>query len=301
MATPRTKPSTGLLSRGSRPTSLIDSWLKSLVSKHTRRSYERSIGDLYAFAAGRPISGGLLHDWRNEMAKHSSIATVNTRIMAARSLVNYALQAGTIQAPEAMELLQVGGLPNRGERVGNWLTEKQTAQYLGVPYRANARGKRNYCILAILAGCALRVDEVSNLNIEIIVQREGRWVIADLPGKGGRRRTVAIPGFTKRAIDDWTKEAKIKTGKLIRPLTMVDRGLSTDAIRDIVRKAAQKIGVANFGPHDLRRTCAKLCRDRGGELEQIQVMLGHESLETTQRYLGTQQNLKTAVNDLLVF
>jgi len=48
--------------------------------------------------------------------------------------------------------------------------------------------------------------------------------------------------------------------------------------------------------HD-RRTCAKLCRKAGGELEQIQLLLGHASVQTTERYLGTEQNLELAVND----
>ena len=52
-------------------------------------------------------------------------------------------------------------------------------------------------------------------------------------------------------------------------------------------------------PHDLRRTCAKLCRAGGGELEQIQLLLGHASIQTTERYLGTRQNLAEAPNDRL--
>ena len=51
--------------------------------------------------------------------------------------------------------------------------------------------------------------------------------------------------------------------------------------------------------HDLRRTCAKLCRKSGGDLEQIQMLLGHASIQTTEKYLGMQQNLVEAVNDKL--
>jgi integrase len=52
-------------------------------------------------------------------------------------------------------------------------------------------------------------------------------------------------------------------------------------------------------PHDLRRTCAKMCRASGGDLEQIQFLLGHASITTTERYLGSRQNLVDAVNDRL--
>jgi integrase len=52
-----------------------------------------------------------------------------------------------------------------------------------------------------------------------------------------------------------------------------------------------------FGPHDLRRTCAKLCRKRGGDLEQIKFLLGHSSIQATERYLGSEQEIAVAVND----
>ena len=56
-------------------------------------------------------------------------------------------------------------------------------------------------------------------------------------------------------------------------------------------------GVPGIAPHDLRRTCAKLCRAAGGELEQNQLLLGHASVQTTERYLGTKQDLVHAPND----
>jgi integrase len=50
-------------------------------------------------------------------------------------------------------------------------------------------------------------------------------------------------------------------------------------------------------PHDFRRTCARLCHLAGGELDQIQFLLGHVSIQTTERYLGSKQKLRCAVND----
>ena len=54
-----------------------------------------------------------------------------------------------------------------------------------------------------------------------------------------------------------------------------------------------------MSPHDLPRTCARLCLLAGGELEQIQFPLGHASVQTTERYLGCKQKLNKAVNDNL--
>jgi integrase len=59
----------------------------------------------------------------------------------------------------------------------------------------------------------------------------------------------------------------------------------------------QRNRVAAFQALDLRRTCARLCHESGGELEQIQLHLGHVSVQTTERYLGCKQRIRSAVND----
>src|SRR5882724_10400071 len=60
---------------------------------------------------------------------------------------------------------------------------------------------------------------------------------------------------------------------------------------------ARKAGIEELAPHDLLRTCARLCHAAGGELEQIQFLLGHVSIQTTERYLGCKQRIRGAVND----
>ena len=79
----------------------------------------------------------------------------------------------------------------------------------------------------------------------------------------------------------------------VRDLAM----LSVNVIRCVVRRVAERIQLVHLAPHDLRRTCAKLCHVNGGELEQIQFLLGHVSVLTTERYLGCKQNLEEPVND----
>ena len=70
-------------------------------------------------------------------------------------------------------------------------------------------------------------------------------------------------------------------------------------ILEVVRAAAANAGIDKLAPHDLRRTCARLCYLAGGELDQIQFLLGHVSIQTTERYLGCKQKLRCAVNDTL--
>jgi site-specific recombinase XerD len=73
--------------------------------------------------------------------------------------------------------------------------------------------------------------------------------------------------------------------------------MTEKAVWHIVEEAANRVGAAKLAPHDLRRTCARLCHASGGELEQIQFLLGHVSVQTTERYLGCKQRIRSAIND----
>ena len=70
--------------------------------------------------------------------------------------------------------------------------------------------------------------------------------------------------------------------------------LSDWAVWFVVEQAAKEIGVERFGAHDLRRTGAKFCRKAGGDLEHIKFLLGHSSIQTTERYLGSEQEIAIA-------
>ena len=165
------------------------------------------------------------------------------------------------------------------------------------------RGKRDRAILALLIGCGLRRAELTGLGLEDFQIREEHWVIADLIGKGKHIRTVPVPVWTKRAVDEWTDAAKISAGALFRRVGRLGKiwgtGLTPKAIWHIVKAAAKRADIKNLAPHDLRRTCARLCHLAGGELEQIQFLLGHASVQTTEHYLGCKQKLRHAVNDNL--
>ena len=114
-------------------------------------------------------------------------------------------------------------------------------------------------------------------------------------------RTVPVPDWVRSALDEWLVAAGIDRGKLFRRVNKGGRawgdGMTEKAIWHIVKESAKHIGVAKLAPHDLRRTCARLCHASGGELEQIQFLLGHVSVQTTERYLGCKQRIRSAVND----
>lgn len=134
-----------------------------------------------------------------------------------------------------------------------------------------------------------------------IQRREEHWAIADLKGKAGHTRTIPMPDWVKTLLDDWIQAANLTAGKLFRRVNKNGNawgeGLTEKAVWRVVREYARKAGIERLAPHDLRRTCARLCHLAGGELEQIQFLLGHISVQTTEKYLGCKQKLRIAVND----
>ena len=156
-------------------------------------------------------------------------------------------------------------------------------------------------MLAILVGCGLRRAELANLPFEKIQIRQGHWVIVDLVGKGGHVRTIPIPQWAKEKLDRWTSAATISSGRVFRAIRKNGRvwgdRINVNVVWHVVNRYCHRIGLEHVAPHDLRRTCAKLCHSNGGELEQIQFLLGHVSVQTTERYLGCKQNLSQPVND----
>jgi site-specific recombinase XerD len=97
----------------------------------------------------------------------------------------------------------------------------------------------------------------------------------------------------------WLNAAGIDRGKIFRRVTgrIQGEGRTEKAVWHIVKDSAKRIGLDKLAPHDLRRICARLCHAAGGELEQIQFLLGHVSIQTTERYLGCKQRIRSAVND----
>ncbi len=104
-------------------------------------------------------------------------STVNVRLSAVRKLVEESRRNGLLSAEAASSLTDVPNVRQQGTRLGNWLTKEQARELLTVPDRSTMKGKRDYSILALLVGCALRREELACLDVETIQMREGRWVL----------------------------------------------------------------------------------------------------------------------------
>ena len=116
------------------------------------------------------------------------------------------------------------------------------------------------------------------------------WVLADLIGK----KAVTCERSLCRRLGEISRRCVDRCGEATRwddssaPSARLGRvqghGFTAKVIWSAVREAAITCGIGVIAPHDLRRTCARLCHQAGGELEQIQFLLGHVSIQTTERY-----------------
>ena len=107
---------------------------------------------------------------------------------------------------------KVKGVKSAGTRVGNWLTQAQAQALLDAPDADSVKGMRDQAVLGVLLGCGLRRSELAALDFVHIQQRDGRWAIVDIVGKGKRVRTVPMPAWTRVLIDRWTTAAGLNQG-----------------------------------------------------------------------------------------
>ena len=279
--------------------------LNSLTSQDAQRGYRHAIDEFVDWYCSEPrlaFNRIVVLRYRSHLeSRQLAPGTVNLRLGAVRRLAYEAADCGLLSADLAAGIRRVKGVKKLGVRLGNWLTAEQGQALWQAPDRDRLKGKRDRALLALLLACGLRRHEAVTLTVDHLQQREEHWAIVDLMGKGGHVRTVPVPDWVRSELEVWLNAAGIDRGRLFRRVNKVGKawgeGMTVKAVWHIVKESARIIGVAKLAPHDLRRTCARLCHASGGELEQIQFLLGHVSVQTTERYLGCKQRIRSAVND----
>src|SRR6478736_1175230 len=247
--------------------------LDSVSSPITRRVYNLGLDEFFQWYGQEPRPGftkATVSAWRVALeARGLGAISINVRITAARKLAVEAADNGLLSAELAAGVMRVKGVRAKGVRVGNWLSVRQAQTLLNAPDVNTKKGLRDRAIVGVLLGCGLRRSEVASLSFKQVQQRDSRWCIVDLVGKHGRVRTVPMPAWVMVAIDAWTSATGISDGRIFRPVHRGDRvqgaALSEKVIWQLLQGYAVATSLPGIAPHDLRRTCAKMCRAGGGE------------------------------------
>ena len=296
---------------------LITMVINGLTSDNSRRAYATALAEFITWyeSLGRPeLCKKVVQDYKVHLQSSGLAAsTINLKLSAVRKLFAEAADNQLMDRNLADSIMRVAGVKTAGVRSGNWLSLDQAQDLLELPDSSTLAGVRNTAILAVMLGCGLRRSEVANLNVDDIQQRDGRWAIVDIVGKGNRVRTVPMPSWAKSSVDDWLQAANVTEGRIFRAINKCDKlagqrisknGIMSDgamtpqAIANLVDKYSKTLGVV-VAAHDLRRTYAKLAHKGGSGLDQIQLSLGHASIQTTERYLGVTQDFNDAPCDRL--
>jgi site-specific recombinase XerD len=287
--------------------------INGLDSRHSRRSYERALNDFLAWYEEKRstyhpngLTRGTVQAYKSYLRDMLEMAPeyINIRLSAIRRLAREAADNGLLDHVIAQGIEHVPNVRTEGSNNGIWLTKQQAEELIDSPDTTTLKGKRDKAILATLIGGGLRREELTNLTFEHIQQRDGRWAIVNLIGKRHKKRSIPMASWTKAIIDRWIHASNILNGFLFLAMDrgdhITDKTISPQTVLDIVRHYTEYAGLdVDLAPHDLRRTFAKLAYKGGARLDQISMSLGHESLETTQRYLGLEQDFQDAPADHL--
>ncbi|MCA9966990.1 MAG: tyrosine-type recombinase/integrase [Anaerolineales bacterium] len=310
---------------------IIDLVTQSVDSPHSKRAYSRALIDFLDWydSNGRPgFTKATINAYREEMLQSGkSRSSINQALSAIRKLAAEAADNGLVPPTLAYGVERVKGVKQEGVRAGNWLTKEEAEQLINTPvtrWRQEEiplrKAIRDQAILAVMIGTGLRRSEVAGLTWAMLQQRDGRWAIIDLMGKRGRVRSVGIPPWVKVALDRWGQTAGQRDGRIFLALnkdgslagvvrtkggTRTDGFLTPQAIYNVVKEHVlaaghyNRKGEAALAAHDLRRTAAALALKGGADLRQIQQMLGHASITTTERYLEPMRSLQVTAGDFI--
>ena len=220
-------------------------------------------------------------------------ATVNRRLIAVSRFLRWAQSAGAItdNVAEEVKLLKQPRLAPRS------LSRTEQHALLRAVER-NGDG-RDRAIIHLLLGAGLRVSELANLRRgDIELSGRKGWVRVRM-GKGMKTREIPLNRDVRKALEEYFAQHEVKDNE---PLFTGQRGpLQTSGIWEIVKKYAYQARLEHCSPHTLRHTFGKNLVDAGVSLDQVALLLGHESLDTTKIYTQpTEADLEKAVERVAV-
>lgn len=302
-----------------------DIMLNGIGNQGTREIYRMALFRLFDWmvTAGTQFNRADVRTYLATMREEGKApATRNNALAAIRRLAKEAYYAGKLPHETYLGIADIKGEKKHGVRAAQWLTLRQVNELLSLPDVRTLKGLRDRALLGVLVGCALRRAEVCDLLISNIEQRSSRWVFI-VRGKGEKTRIVGIASGLKMSIDAWVSEREcddllpaenatpLDKARVLQTLPLfcamlrggrpVHRKIKPQTIQDVLHEYAVLMdpSLPTLAPHDCRRTHARLAREAGSDLEQIQFALGHESIQTTTTYLGNNQNLNRTPGDML--
>jgi integrase/recombinase XerD len=188
--------------------------------------------------------------------------------------------------------------PKTGRKLPDTLAVEEIDALIAAIDLSSNEGERNRAMLETLYGCGLRVSELVALKISDLFFEEG---FIKITGKGNKQRFVPIGDLTQKYMELYKKEVRVhvtiqKGFEDILFLNRRGRQLTRAMIFTIIKDLAVKINLnKKISPHTFRHSFATHLLENGADLRSIQLMLGHESITTTEIYVHLDRKFLTEV------
>lgn len=254
-----------LAARGYAPTSL-----------YQRRSILRHLVTVTGDIPARDFSPAHAFMWWGSIA-HLSPASRQAHLSGVRQYVAHLIALDLLDADPTATIKR----PHAAAKPPVTLTIEQVLRFIG-----GLTTVRDRAAASLMLGCGLRVSDVTSLNVEDIDMAQR---ILRVRGKGGKVRLCAMPLATIECVSDLLRIYPADNGAVIR--TRDGRRLNTQTLRVCITQALYDAEIKRYAfdgrsSHVLRRTCATMLLESGASIREVQAVMGHESIATTQAYLA---------------
>ena len=247
--------------------------------------------------------------YRDHMLKEgNSPNTINRRIASIASFGEWgSSQGGIFKGNPAQYIKPVKTI----ELAPRWLNEEQKKKLLKAVEidlreamdrypRLWVLRKRDAVIVNVLLLTGLRVDELCSLKLSDLNLSERKGTLLVRHGKGGKQRVVNLHIEARKQLSEWLEvRPKVESDGLF--VGQTGEGIRPRLVQRLVERYANLAGLEDVTPHSLRHTYARSLLDSGSSLQEVALLMGHSSLDSTARYVQpSEMELQQAVDRLRV-
>lgn len=292
---------------------LIEEYRTHLVkrdrSEKTIHGYTTDLAQFQKWLGAKPLTAITeveVRAYRDHMLKQGqSPNTINRRISSLASFGDWGVQDGVFKRNPAQYVKPV----KVTELAPRWLNEEQKKKLLAVVEhdlrearerypRLWVLRKRDAVIVHTLLLTGLRVDELCSLSLSDLTLGERKGTLLVRRGKGGKQRQVRLNAEARRHLAEWLEvRPQVESGGLF--VGQTGEGIRPRLVQRLVERYAKLAKLKDVTPHSLRHTYARSLLDSGAQLQEVALLMGHSSLDSTARYVQPGENELQAVVDRL--
>lgn len=232
---------------------------------------------------------------RAQIVERYSPATARAMLSALRAVLKEAWRLGLMDIEQMTRACDLQPVRGKTLQKGRALGSDELSR-LFANCGSDRTGVRNAALLAVLYGAGLRRAEAAGLDVADYDSRDA--TIAVRHGKGNKGRSVPLPDFAVERLGAWIEQRGDSAGPLFVRIRRGDHltqdRLTPQAVAHILSEIQKRAGVAEFTPHDMRRTTITHLLDSGIDINTVRDIAGHSSVNTTSRYDKRGEHVKRA-------